>query len=141
MNTKLQKIVKMLQDEAQLHIDTMMKIEQELINQEESMKNVDWDISTNSIIADSIIANSITVKENGEILLRIDQDGITTSSKVKELKEEEDETDKFINFLLDLEKRITKLENNNLDNDMKNISNKVGENIFNNLKRMDKNIR
>ena len=138
---KLQKIVKMLQDEAQLHIDTMMKIEQELINQEESMKNVDWDISTNSIIADSIIANSITVKENGEILLRIDQDGITTSSKVKELKEEEDETDKFINFLLDLEKRITKLENNNLDNDMKNISNKVGENIFNNLKRMDKNIR
>jgi len=141
MNMKLQEIIKMLQDETQLHIDTMKKIEQELINQEESMKNVDWDISTNSIIADSIIANSITVKENGEILLRIDQDGITTSSKVKELKEEEDETDKFINFLLDLEKRITKLENNNLDNDMKNISNKVGENIFNSLKRMDKNIR
>jgi len=141
MNMKLQEIIKMLQDETQLHIDTMKKIEQELINQEESMKNVDWDISTNSIIADSIIANSITVKENGEILLRIDQDGITTSSKVKELKEEEDETDKFINFLLDLEKRITKLENNNLDNDMKNISNKVGENIFNSLKRMDVNIR
>jgi len=52
--------------------------------------------------------------------------------------EEENETDKFINFLLDLEKRITKLENNKLDNDIKNISNKVAENIFNSLKRMDK---
>ena len=141
MNMKLQEIIKMLQDETQLHIDTMKKIEQELINQEESMKNVDWDISTNSIIADSIIGDSITIKENDEIVLTINQDGITTSSKVKELKEEEDETDKFINFLLDLEKRITKLENNNLDNDMKNISNKVGENIFNSLKRMDVNIR
>jgi len=135
MNTKLLKIIKMLQDEVQLHIDTMKKIEQELVNQEENIKYTNWDISTNNIIADSI-----TIKENGEILLRIDKDGITTSSKVKELKEE-DETDKFINFLLDLEKRITKLENNKLDNDIKNISNKVAENIFNNLKRMDKNIR
>ena len=132
MNTKLLKIIKMLQDEVQLHIDTMKKIEQELVNQEENIKYTNWDISTNNIIADSI-----TIKENGEILLRIDKDGITTSSKVKELKEE-DETDKFINFLLDLEKRITKLENNKLDNDIKNISNKVAENIFNSLKRMDK---
>jgi len=135
MNTKLLKIIKMLQDEVQLHIDTMKKIEQELVNQEENIKYTNWDISTNNIIADSI-----TIKENGEILLRIDKDGITTSSKVKELKEE-DETDKFINFLLDLEKRITKLENNKLDNDIKNISNKVVENIFNSLKRMDKNIK
>jgi len=135
MNTKLLKIIKMLQDEVQLHIDTMKKIEQELVNQEENIKYTNWDISTNNIIADSI-----TIKENGEILLRIDKDGITTSSKVKELKEE-NETDKFINFLLDLEKRITKLENNKLDNDIKNISNKVVENIFNSLKRMDKNIK
>jgi len=136
MNTKLQKITKMLQDETQLHIYNMKKIEQELINQEKSMKNVDWNIATNNIIADSI-----TIKENGEIVLTINQDGIKlTPNKINELKEE-NEADKFINFLLDLDKRITKLENNNLDNDMKNISNKVGENIFNSLKRMDVNIR
>jgi len=136
MNTKLQKITKMLQDETQLHIYNMKKIEQELINQEKSMKNVDWNIATNNIIADSI-----TIKENGEIVLTINQDGIKlTPNKINELKEE-NEADKFINFLLDLDKRITKLENNNLDNDMKNISNKVGENIINSLKRMDVNIR
>ena len=136
MNTKLQKITKMLQDETQLHIYNMKKIEQELINKEKSMKNVDWNIATNNIIADSI-----TIKENGEIVLTINQDGIKlTPNKINELKEE-NEADKFINFLLDLDKRITKLENNNLDNDMKNISNKVGENIINSLKRMDVNIR
>ena len=122
MNMKLQKITKMLQDEVQLHIDTMKKIEQELVNQEENLE---------------INKHGIIVKNNnGETVLTMNQGGIWNRIKEKE----ENETDKFINFLLDLEKRITKLENNKLDNDIKNISNKVAENIFNNLKRMDKNI-
>ena len=120
MNTKLQKITKMLQDEVQLHIDTMKKIEQELVNQEENLE---------------INKHGIIVKNNnGETVLTMNQGGIWNRIKEKE----ENETDKFINFLLDLEKRITKLENNKLDNDIKNISNKVAENIFNSLKRMDK---
>ena len=120
MNTKLQKITKMLQDEVQLHIDTMKKIEQELVNQEEILE---------------INKHGIIVKNNnGETVLTMNQGGIWNRIKEKE----ENETDKFINFLLDLEKRITKLENNKLDNDIKNISNKVAENIFNSLKRMDK---
>jgi len=123
MNIKLQKITKMLQDEVQLHIDTMKKIEQELVNQEENLEINKHDI---------IVKNN-----NGETVLTMNQYGIWNRIKEKE----ENETDKFINFLLNLEKRITKLENNKLDNDIKNISNKVAENIFNNLKRMDKNIR
>ena len=133
MNTKLQEIIKMLQDETQLHIDTMKKIEQELINQEENIKLQEiWDASTNNITANSMIVKN----ENGEIILTIDKDGIKLTPKKSN---EEGNADKFINFLLDLEKRITKLENNKLDNDIKNISNKVAENIFNSLKRMDVN--
>jgi len=133
MNTKLQEIIKMLQDETQLHIDTMKKIEQELINQEENIKLQEiWDASTNNITANSMIVKN----ENGEIVLTIDKDGIKLTPKKSN---EEGNADKFINFLLDLEKRITKLENNKLDNDIKNISNKVAENIFNSLKRMDVN--
>jgi len=123
MNIKLQKITKMLQDEVQLHIDTMKKIEQELVNQEENLEINKHDI---------IVKNN-----NGETVLTMNQYGIWNRIKEKE----ENETDKFINFLLDLEKRITKLENNKLDNDIKNISNKVAENIFNSLKRMDINIK
>jgi len=62
MNTKLQKITKMLQDEVQLHIDTMKKIEQELVNQEEILE---------------INKHGIIVKNNnGETVLTMNQDGI-----------------------------------------------------------------
>jgi len=88
MNTKLQKITKMLQDEVQLHIDTMKKIEQELVNQEEILE---------------INKHGIIVKNNnGETVLTMNQDGIWNRIKEKE----ENETDKFINFLLDLKKEL-----------------------------------
>jgi len=146
MNMKLQEIIKMLQDETQLHIDTMKKIEQELINQKENINNKlelleNKEIVNMRIGEGNIVGKGITIKNgNNEIVLIISQDGIKFGDSGNQEKEE-NETDKFINFLLDLDKRITKLENNKLDSDIKNISNKVAENIINGLKRMDVNFK
>jgi len=137
---KLQEIVKMLQDETELHINTMKKIEQEIINQEEiinsKLKNINnIKIDERNIIGGNIIGENITIKNsNGEIVLVINKDGIKIGENRNQEEKEENNTNKFINFLLDLDKRITKLENNSLDSEIKNISNKVADNIIKSLK-------
>ena len=137
---KLQEIVKMLQDETELHINTMKKIEQEIINQEEiinsKLKNINnMKIDERNIIGGNIIGENITIKNsNGEIVLVINKDGIKIGENRNQEEKEENNTNKFINFLLDLDKRITKLENNSLDSEIKNISNKVADNIIKSLK-------